>query len=178
MGIRRAQAIRAQITRWMDLWERGLHAGLVGNAEVEGAAREVRANREGRAARGGDKEDEVVARSYHDMVLSSKLLQAVRRATHREGVGYLLPDYQCTKTGRLVAEVLREKHPDMRVPPVENPECAAFEEYGEVPKMVLIDFTEDDVTWVASKLSGAAGALGVEAIELHNWLLYLGCLSE
>ena len=93
LGIRRAQAIRAQITRWMDLWERGLHAGLVGNAEVEGAAREVRANREGRAARGGDKEDEVVARSYHDMVLSSKLLQAVCRATHREGVGYLLPDY-------------------------------------------------------------------------------------
>ena len=63
-------------------------------------------------------------------------------------------------------------------PPVEKPVCAAFKEYGEVPKTVPLAFTEDDVTWVASKLSGAAGALGAEAIELHNWLLCLGCASE
>ena len=37
---------------------------------------------------------------------------------------------------------------------------------------------EYDVTWVASKLSGAAGALGAEAIELHNWLLRFGYASE
>ena len=63
----------------------------------------------------------------------------------------------------------------MRVPPVENPMCAAFKEYGEEPKMVPLDFTEDDVTWVASKLSGAAGALGAEAMELRNLLLRFGC---
>ena len=56
----------------------------------------------------------------------------------------------------------------MRFPPVENTACAAFKEYEEVPKTVPLDFMEDDVTWVASKLSGAAGALGVEAIELQN----------
>ena len=38
------------ITRRMDLWERGLHVGLVGDAEEEGAARE------GRVASGGDEE--------------------------------------------------------------------------------------------------------------------------
>ena len=63
-------------------------------------------------------------------------------------------------------------------PPVKNPACAAFEEYGEVPETVLLDFTEDDVTWVALKLSDAAGALGAEAIELSNWLLRFGCASE
>ena len=52
----------------------------------------------------------------------------------------------------------------MHVPLVENPTCAAFEEYEEVPKTVPLDFTEDDVTWVASNLSGAAGALGAEAM--------------
>ena len=41
----------------------------------------------------------------------------------------------------------------MRVPPMENPECAAFKEYGEVPETVPPDFTEDGVTWVSSKLS-------------------------
>ena len=88
--------------------------------------------------------------------------------------GYLLLDEKCTKNGRPVAEVLRETHTDMRVPPVENPACADFEEYGEVPETVPLNFTEDDVTWVASKLSGAAGTLRVEAIELRNWLLCFG----
>ena len=62
----------------------------------------------------------------------------------------------------------------MRVPPDKNPACASFKEYGEVPETVLLDFMEDDVTWVASELSGAAGALGAEAIELRNWLLRFG----
>ena len=51
-----------------------------------------------------------MAWSYHDTVLSVNLQQAVRRATNRERGGCLLPDDQCTKTGRPVAEVLREKH--------------------------------------------------------------------
>ena len=66
----------------------------------------------------------------------------------------------------------------MHVPLAKKPACAAFEEYGEVPKTIPLDFTEDDVTWVPSKLSGASGALGVEANELRNWLLCLGCASE
>ena len=99
----------------MDIWERGLHAGLVLDAEAEGAARE------GTAASGGEEADEAVARIFHNTVLSGKIRQAFRRATDRQGGGCLLPDDQCTKTGRPVAEVLREKHPEMRVPPMENP---------------------------------------------------------
>ena len=60
---------------------------------------------------------------------------------------------------------------------MENPTCAAFEKYGEVPKTVPLNFTEDDVTLVASKLSGAAGALGAEAIEMRKWFLHFGCAS-
>ena len=48
LGVRRAREIRAQITRRMDLFERVLHTGLVGNAEAEGAAQE------GIAASGGN----------------------------------------------------------------------------------------------------------------------------
>ena len=47
-----------------------------------------------------------------------------------------------------------------------------------MPETVPLDFTEDDVTWVASKLSGTAGALGEEAMELRNWLLCFGCASK
>ena len=93
LGVRRAREIRVGITRRMDLWERVKHAGLAGDAEAEGAARE------GRAASGGEEDDDTVAHSYHDTVLSGKLWQAVRWATDREGGGCLLPDNQCTKTG-------------------------------------------------------------------------------
>ena len=101
LGVRRAWEIRARITRRMELWERGQHAGLVGDAEAEAAACE------GRAAFSSEEEDDAVARSFHETVLSGKLRQAVRRATDREGGGCLLPGEKCTKTGRPVAEVLR-----------------------------------------------------------------------
>ena len=55
LGVYRAKEIQAQITRQMDLWDRGIHAVLVGDAEAEGSARE------GRAASGGEEEDEAVA---------------------------------------------------------------------------------------------------------------------
>ena len=61
---------------------------------------------------------------------------------------------------------------------MENPTCAAFKDYEEVPITVPLDFTEDGVTWVTSKLSGPADALGAEAIELRNWLFCFGCASE
>ena len=40
-----------------------------------------------------------------------------------------------------------------------------------MPEMVPLDFTEDDVMWVASNISGAIGTLRAEAIELRNWLI-------
>ena len=63
-------------------------------------------------------------------------------------------------------------------PPVENPTYAAFEEYEEVPETVPLNFTEDDVMWVSSNLSGTSGVLGAEAIQLRNWLLCFGCASD
>ena len=48
----------------------------------------------------------------------------------------------------------------------------------EVPETVPLDFTEYDITWVASKLSGTVGTLEEEAIEMRSWLLCFGCMSE
>ena len=63
-------------------------------------------------------------------------------------------------------------------PPVNNPACAASKKYGEVLETVILDFTENDVTCVASKLFSAAGAPGADATELRNLLLRFGCVSE
>ena len=56
-GVCRAREIRARLTRRMEFWEKGLHAGLVGDAEAEGATRECRA-----ASGGEEEEEEAVAR--------------------------------------------------------------------------------------------------------------------
>ena len=64
------------------------------------------------------------------------------------------------------------------ITPVENTTFSAFDFYWEVQETVSLDFTEDDVTWVTSNISVAAGALGAEAIEMRNWLLCFGCASE
>ena len=61
---------------------------------------------------------------------------------------------------------------------MKNPTCAAFKEYEKVPEMVLLEFLEEDIMWMASKLSGASRALGAEAIVLSNWPLCFGCASE
>ena len=52
--------------------------------------------------------------------------------------------------------------------------CADFEEYENMSKTVILNFTEDCVLWVASNLSGATGALRAEAIEPRNWLVFFG----
>ena len=85
LGVRWAWEIRARITRSMDLWKKRQHAGLVGDAEVEGAGRE------GRAAFSGKEEEDAVAQIFHETVLLGRLHQAIRRATDREGGGCLLP---------------------------------------------------------------------------------------
>ena len=60
LGVCQAREIRARITRRMDLWERGHHAGLVGGAEAEGAAQE------GRAAFSDKEDNDAIARSLPD----------------------------------------------------------------------------------------------------------------
>ena len=101
LGVHRAKDTQARITRQIDLWEMGLHAGLVGDAKAEGGARE------GRAASGVEEEDnKVVSRRYHDTVLYGKTSQSVLLETNRDGGVCLLLDDQCRKTGRPVAEVL------------------------------------------------------------------------
>ena len=106
LGVRRSKEIWARITRHMDLRERDLHAGLVDDAEAEGA------DRDGRAANGVVDEDGAVASRYHEMIFSGKMRQAISQATGREGGWCRLQDDQCTKNGQSVAVVLREKHLD------------------------------------------------------------------
>ena len=61
---------------------------------------------------------------------------------------------------------------------MENTLCLAFKEYEEVLKTVPLDFMEDDVMWVASKLFGTTGLLGEEAIKMRSWIINFGFALE
>ena len=85
LSVCKAQEIREWITRRMDLWKRGIPAGLVVDAKAEEDARESR------AARGGEEEDKAIAWSYHIKVLLGKMIPVIHRATNKDRVGCLLP---------------------------------------------------------------------------------------
>ena len=74
LGAHKAREIRAMINRQLDLWERGMHAGLVEDALTESRAQE------GHVERRAEEEEDCLACRFHITVLSGKLRQAFRRA--------------------------------------------------------------------------------------------------
>jgi hypothetical protein len=167
--VRQAKDVRKRLTQRMDLWAQGSFAALCDDTEAE-----VRS----RTASPRPSDDESQARAFHARVLSGRLRSAVRNITNREGGGVLNPDDNCTKAGRPVLEILREKHPELREPPAVGEKTGAFEPYDSVPTAVPVVITADVVETVAGKLSGAAGPGGVDAVDLRNWLLRFGKESE
>ena len=59
-----------------------------------------------------------------------------------------------------------------------DPICSAFKGYDKVPETVPLEFSKENVTWVASMISGTIGALGEEVTELDHWLLQFVCVLE
>jgi hypothetical protein len=164
-GVRRSRDIRRRLARRMDLWEQGCYVALVDDTEVEIRSR-ISSTR--------PRDEEAQARAFNARVLSGRLRSACRSLTSRDGGGVLQPDDKCTKTGHPVVEVLRSKHPDLREPPSVGSETGAFEPYDVEPTAIPVDITADDVESVATRLSGAAGPGGTDAVDLRNWLLRFG----
>ena len=168
-GVRRAKDIRLRMTKRMDRWDQGCHTALVDDTELE-VLQKVSASRA--------PDDETRARSFNARVLSGRLNSAVRTLTNRSGGGVLQPDDLCSKAGRPVLDVLQEKHPELREPPSVGTIDGAFEPYPDRPTPIPVDVTAEDVESVSSRLSGAAGPGGTDAVDLRNWLLRFGKESE
>ena len=111
-------------------------------------------------------------------MLSGRLHSAVRNATQRNGGNTLQPDDLCSKAGRPVFEVLEDKHPPLRDPQSVGEQDGAFEPYTQAPLSIPVLITAEFVEKVASRISGAAGPGGVDAVDLQNWLLRFGKESE
>ncbi|KAI2490418.1 hypothetical protein MHU86_24150 [Fragilaria crotonensis] len=153
----------------MDLWDQGHFKALVDDAEGGVLSRQP-------SSRPPD--DEARARSFNARVLSGRLRSAVRTLTDRSGRGVRQPDDLCSKAGRPVWQVLQEKHPALRDPTSVGNADGAFEPYPDLPAPVPVCVTQDDVEAISSRLAGAAGPGGTDAVDLANWLLRFGRESE
>jgi hypothetical protein len=152
----------------MDLWDQGSFQALVDDTEQEALSK---------VSKPRAQDDESIARAFNARVLSGRLRSAVRNLTSREAGGVLSADGICSKTGRPVVDVLREKHPDIRDPPSVGGATGAFERYPLLPTAIPVCVTGDTVEQVAAKLSGAAGPGGTDAVDLRSLLLRFGTES-
>ena len=166
----RSADIKCRIENRLRLWEEGKFDALIQDitsAALHGASRGTR-----------EVEEEQVARRYNSTVLDGNLRTAVRNLTDGVRGGVLGPEDLCTKTGRPVIEVLRDKHPDQRLPDLSDPNCLAFCKFDEVPDPIPLDCSPEVVEAVARKLTGAAGCSSVDSALLKSALLRYGKASS
>ena len=67
LGAQKSREIRARINRRLDLWERGIHASLVGDKLAEGRAQYGRVERHEE-----EEEEDCLVSSFHRTLLSGK----------------------------------------------------------------------------------------------------------
>ena len=162
VGTIKAAQIKKRVEQRLDLWEEGRIESLV--CQIETAAR---------ISGGGStkpKSEERTARDYNSAVLDGNLRAAVRRITARDGGGVMKPTDTCTKAGIPVLEVLHSKHPDKRVPDLDDPNNLAFETYPRVPDPIPLQCDVFEVEKIARKLNGAAGVDSVDAAQAKTFL--------
>ena len=104
-----------------------------------------------------------MARRYNSMVVSGKVWEAVRMATSRDGGGLLHPDSTDAKSRKPVVEVLRDKHPDMRISDAGADGGMAFEPHPAVPAPLPLDSMVAVAARIAKNLSGGAGPDSIDS---------------
>ncbi len=154
----------------LNAWEEGQFVGLVNGVEEEALICGFGAGRHGEFA------VESAGRRFNSMVLSGKVLAAIRMVTKRDPSGLFQPSDICSKTGHLVLDVLRDKHPDAVVPTLDDFDL--HPDTHDPQDMPPLCCFEEQVAKSVVKLSRGAGPCGVDGIMLRSWMLRHGAHSE
>ena len=171
-GINRFHDVKLVIWGQLDAWDAGRYLTLVkaveeANLDIGGDGGRTRVRRE---------DTTLMARKYHNMVLGGKVRAAARKVTNQDSGGAYHPSDLDSKSGHPVINVLREKHPNCRVPLEED-----FDAHPGAPnclKLLPVYCFKECVAKAASRLSGSAGPCGIEVDMLKNWLLWHGAQSK
>eukprot|EP00117_Sycon_ciliatum_P019119 scpid50248/ scgid17443/ len=165
--VKKSKDIRPLLTRRMDMWEAGLLAELL--REAQRCDNQLQSSM-------SPMSNEQVQRTFNRLMLEGRVRSAVRLVTDRSSGGVLDPaDEAHGKTGPLgktVYDVLQEKHPAPR-----TPDPSAFLECNELPPLEQVNTTSAHVEQVARRLFGSAGPSGTDSEQWRAFLLRYGNAS-
>lgn len=82
------------------------------------------------------------------------------------------------KLRKTVLKVLKDKHPEMTVPDLTNPEWPSFERYKQYPAEIFVNCNKEIVQVVAGKLSSRDGPSPLDRLTQGKWLLNFGTASQ
>ena len=100
LGAHKSRDIQEKIDRQMNLWERSIHAGLVGCVLVKRRARE------GQVTKRDEEENYHLVLRFHITLMLGKLRQGIHWATDHEGGGCTCQGgYGTTLYGKVVAKI-------------------------------------------------------------------------
>jgi len=154
---------RRVVDRRIAMWRQGKVEELVLEAE--------RCDKLGpplKPLKGDEDENEHTIRVFSRLVDQGRLRQAQRFLTERGGGGVLDPQDVAENDTRTVREVLADKHPQQR-----TADPAAFID-GDLPPLVGVDITANQVERAAREIQGGAGPSGGDATLWKDLLLKHG----
>ena len=76
--------------------------------------------------------------------------------------GALYPNYDDSKTGRLVMEFLRKKQPRLINPDLTNLVYISLKGYGEDLEVLNLYISKEDIQWLATCLLGTDNPKGID----------------
>ncbi|KAL7463415.1 hypothetical protein ACHAXS_003796, partial [Conticribra weissflogii] len=114
---------------------------------------------------------------FNQLVYHGKLREALRFLTNKHDDNTILqPSDTDLKTGKSVLEVLKSKHPPLRIQDITQKHFK-LDEYDFVPQPLSLQFTENDVKNMASNLHGSGGPTSIDSSLLSDLLLRYGTSS-
>ena len=111
------------------------------------------------------------------MVKGGRISSSVKMVTNRDLGGLYRPTDACSKTGRPVIDILREKHPEGIIPDISHFDTYSERTTTECQTSMPVYCSEDEVAKVAKTHGGCAGPTGVDGIMLRGWVLRKGVPS-
>ncbi len=114
---------------------------------------------------------------FNQLVYHGKLREALCFLTNKHDENTILqPSDTDLKTGKSVLEVLKSKHPPLRIQDITQKQFK-LDEYEFVPQPLSLQFTENDVKTMASNLHGSGGPTTLDSYLLSDLLLRYGTSS-
>ncbi len=114
---------------------------------------------------------------FNQLVYHGKLQETLRFLTNKHTENTILqPDDVDPKTGKSVLEVLKSKHPSLRIQDITQDKYK-LDKYNFVPQPLDLHITENDVKLMAPQLHGSGGPTSLDSSLLTDLLLRYGISS-